>query len=121
MGIEDFLDHTCSIYHLRSDGVDAGFGIALSPGKSYEENAETGIACHFHVKSDGTKLVQEDPYSAIEGIIKLSLPAGTDIRLNDKVEWEETGMCYRAGLPRNIRGHHITVVLYRFDGLGGAI
>ena len=45
--------------------------------------------------------------------IKLTLPAGTDVRLNDKIVSSETGLEYTAGQPRNIRGHHMTVKIYR--------
>lgn len=122
MSIEDFFDHTCSIYHLEKKQTDFGYGIAPEVHQSYSQDpAITGQSCHFHVKSDGTRLVQDDPYSAIEGTIKLSLPVGVDIRLNDKVVWEDTGLCYRAGLPRRIREHHVTVILYRLDGHKGAI
>lgn len=121
MSIEEFFDHTCSIYHLEENSVKIAYGIKVSQEKVYEKDPETGIPCHFYVKSDGTKLVQEDPYTAIEETIKLALPRGIDIRINDKVEWEGTGLYYRAGQPRDIRGHHISVMLYRFDGLKGAI
>lgn len=122
MSIEDFFDHTCSIYHLEKNKTEFGYGIAPIESSAYgDEPAITGQFCHFHVKSDGTRLVQEDPYSAIEGTIKLSLPAGTDIRINDKVVWDGPGLSYRAGLPRQIRGHHVTATLYRLDGHKGAI
>ena len=41
--------------------------------------------------------------------IKLTLPAGTDVRLNDKIIDCNTGFEYTAEQPRNIRGHHIFV------------
>ena len=41
--------------------------------------------------------------------IKLTLPAGTDVRWNDKIIDCNTGFEYTAEQPRNIRGHHIFV------------
>lgn len=121
MSIEDFFDHKCRIYHLKDEEISVGYGVKSSPGKAYENEPAGMFPCHFYVKSDGNSLAQYDPYTAVEGTIKLSLPAGTDIRMNDKVCWEETGLDYRAGLPRDIRGHHIAVTLYRWDDARGMI
>lgn len=122
MSIEDFFDHTCTIYHLTTEKTEIGYGITSGETKAYKVSADIERQkCHFHVKSDDMRLVQSEPYRAIEGTVKLSLPDGVDIRINDKVIWEDTGLCYRAGLPRRIRGHHITAILYRMDGHKGAI
>ena len=45
--------------------------------------------------------------------LKLTLPTGTDIKVNDKVIDCDTGYEYEAEVPRNIRGHHITVQIHR--------
>lgn len=121
MSIEAFFDHQCSIYHLKEESPKIGYGITVDPIKCYDSNPAITTKCHFHVKNDGNKIVQNEPFTAIEGTIKLSLPSGTDIRLNDKVVWNDTGIPYRAGIPRHIRGHHVSVTLQREDGIKGAI
>ena len=55
----------------------------------------------------------QQPQNDMDSDIKLTLPAGTDVRLNDKIVSSETGLEYTAGQPRNIRGHHMTVKIYR--------
>ena len=67
------------------------------------------------------QIVQGEPYSSLEGQVKLSLPIGTGIRKNDIVQSRETGLRYRADVPREIRGHHIIVTLRREGGVKGAI
>ena len=59
------------------------------------------------------QIAQQQPQNDMDSDIKLTLPAGTDIRLNDKIVSSETGLEYTAGQPRNIRGHHMTVKIYR--------
>lgn len=61
----------------------------------------------------GIQIAQQQPQNDMDSDIKLTLPAGTDIRLNDKIVSSETGLEYTAGQPRNIRGHHMTVKIYR--------
>jgi hypothetical protein len=43
--------------------------------------------------------------------IKLTLPTGTDVRINDKIVDCSTGLEYTAEQPRDIRGHHIFVYI----------
>lgn len=121
---DDFLNHRCNIYHLIDGAVNAGYGIRRRATRETESTAsETNVPCHFHVKvSDTLRVVQDEPFSTIDGEIKLTLPAGTDIRENDTVESQHTGLKYRAGVPREIHGgHHITVKLYREGGVKSAI
>lgn len=121
---DDFLNHRCNIYHLTDGTVDVGYGIRKNTTRETEGTAsETDVPCHFQVKaSDTLRIVQDEPFSALDGEIKLTLPAGTDIRENDTVESQCTGLKYRAGVPREIHGgHHITVKLYREGGVKSAI
>jgi hypothetical protein len=39
--------------------------------------------------------------------IKLTLPIGADIRLNDKIVDCKTGLEYTAEQPVDVRGHHL--------------
>ena len=98
MAIEDFFDHRCSIYHTQQESTSPGYGLPGSPKFKYPKQPDLEeVPCHFGVRSAS----------------KLTLPAGTDIRLNDKIVSSETGLEYTAGQPRNIRGHHMTVKIYR--------
>lgn len=120
---EDFLDHKCNIYHLEEGRVNIGYGVeAASVKEPQKEAAEKNVCCHFHIKSNGLKIVQKEPYSSLDGDVKLSLPAGTDIRRNDVVEDCRDGVKYRAGIPKEIHGgHHIIVTLFRGEGTEAAI
>lgn len=121
---DDFMNHKCNIYHLEDNAVNIGYGIkAESVRKPQPEAALKEVPCHFHIRMNNyLQLVQKEPYSRVDGKIKLSLPPGTDIRMNDTVEDCRDGLKYRAGKPQEVYGgHHIVVVLTREDGLKGAI
>lgn len=124
MAWEDFLNHTCDIYHLV-DAADTGaYGITAAENLVPEDTPTlTDVPCHFHVKqNDLTRLVQNEPETSVEGQTKCSFGIGTDIRTNDIVLSHEDGLRYRAGVPRTIaKNHHIIVILYREDGVKGAI
>jgi len=114
MAIETYFDHLCDIYHTRREDRSPGYNLPVSPDFSYDETPDlTDVSCHFGVKSATIKIEQKDPQNELDPDIKLYLPAGTDIRLNDKVVSKVTGLAYTAGVPRNIRGHHITVKIRR--------
>lgn len=119
---EDFLNHTCDIFHLVEQPSTEDYGIKVAKQSVYEkEPSEKDVPCHFHIQSDGIKLIQEEPYRRLSGEIKVSLPIGTNIRKNDRVQSKETGLCYLADVPRNIREHHIIVQVRREEGVKGAI
>lgn len=121
---EDFLNHKCNIYHLQDEPVNIGYGIKADNVKVPQtESEKKDIPYHFHVKMNNyLQVVQKEPYSGVEGKTKLSLPAGTDIRMNDTVEDCRDGLKYRAGKPIEVYGgHHIVVTLSRMEGVNGAI
>lgn len=119
---EDFFNHTCDIFHLVEQASTKDYGIKVAKQYVYEkEPSEKDVPCHFHIQSDTLKIVQKEPYSILSGEVKLSLPIGTDIRKNDRVQSKETGLCYYADVPRNIREHHIIVQVRREEGVKGAI
>lgn len=121
---EDFLNHTCNIYHLSDEQVNIGYGVkATSVKKPQQEPAEKNVKCHFHIRTNsGMRVSQKEPYSVLTGEGKLTLPSGTDIRLNDMVEDCRNGVKYRAGLPKEIHGgHHIIVDILRTDGMEAAL
>ena len=114
MSIEAFFDHTCDIYHLSKEQASPGFKLPASPSFAYpEEPSEAAIPCHFAVKSASVTTTQEDPANMMDARIKLTLPVGTDIRINDKIVWRDTGLEYTAELPRNVRNHHKFVFVKR--------
>ena len=114
MAIEDFFDHRCDIYHLLREDTSPGYALPPSSGFKYPESPDVpGIECHFGVKNATVRIEQNAPDDDMDSSIKLTLPKGTDVRLNDKIISKESGLEYTAGLPRNIRGHHITVILRR--------
>ena len=121
---EDFFNHTCNIYHLDDEAVSVGYGIVTGdtriPGDSPDEE---NVACHFYVKqSNSLRIVQHEPYSGLDGDVKLALPYGTDIRQNDMVEDCDSGLRYRADIPKVIHNnHHITVMLKRIEGVRNAL
>ena len=51
----------------------------------------------------------------MEARIKLTLPIGTDIRLNDRIVNCDTGYEYTAELPQKIQEHHIYVYIKRTE------
>ena len=111
MSYSDFLDHSCDIYHLSQTQVSPGFNLPASPKDGYPSTAdESAIPCHFNIKGDSPKLVQNEPENSLTERTKLNLPLGTDVRINDKIVDLTTGLAYTAvSPPRNIRNHHIIV------------
>lgn len=120
--LEDFFNHRCDIFHLVENQEQGCYGIRSRERMAPEKvPSEENIRCHFHTKSNSLQIVQGEPYSKLTGEVKLSLPIGIDIRKNDVVRSRESGMYYRADMPKNIQGHHLTVILRREDGIKGAI
>lgn len=115
--IEDFFDHTCDIYHLTQTEEDAGYGLGGKPVFGYPDAPDIeNIRCHFAVKYQTLVTIQREPQQDLDARIKLTLPAGTDIRVNDKVVSRVTGYEYRVEIPRNIRDHHVYAYIKRQDG-----
>jgi len=117
MSLESLLNHTCDIYHIKKEDKSPGFGLAAS--SSFEYPAEPDIkgqTCHFGVKSASVTVTQTAPANLMDAKIKLTLPIGTDIRLNDKIVNCETGLEYTAEQPVNVRNHHLFVYIKRKDG-----
>lgn len=116
MALEDFFDHTCMLFHAEKNNRNLGYGISDENHFSYPDVAEekdTDIPCHFSVKAGTYQTSQGEPQNAYSARLKLALPIGTDIRVNDKVISGVTGYEYTAEIPRNIRNHHITVYVNR--------
>jgi len=114
--IENFFDHTCDIYHAVKETVSRGYGLPDSVGEKlvYPSTADiSDLECHFSVKTGNVMVIQQEPQRDLDARLKLTLPAGTDIRVNDKVVSGVTGYTYIAEVPRNIRDHHMTVWINR--------
>ena len=116
MAITDFFDHKCDIYHVVNTEKSPGFGLPAAPAFSYPDAPDlAGVPCHFGVRSLSLSFFRDRPYTDMTGGDKIGLPAGTDLRLNDRVVDLATGVVYTAGVPRDIRGHHIAAQLYRAE------
>lgn len=112
--IEDFFDHTCDIYHLVIKSDDRGYGLPEQSTFAYGTTPDISKSkCHFHIMHESTRISQEEPEKKLESRMKLSLPIGTEVKLNDKVVFLETGLAYTAEIPRDIRGNHISVWVHR--------
>lgn len=114
MSIEKLLDHKCNIYHLRKTQKSPGFGLPPSEAFDYPEKPdEKEIICHFGIESLDTRTEQKNPQNVLQEKIKLTLPIGTDIRINDKIVDCESGLEYMAERPKPVRNHHIFVYIKR--------
>lgn len=114
MSLESLLNHTCDIYHIQKEGKSPGFGLTASPSFSYPAEPDiSGQTCHFGVKSMSVTVTQTEPANLLDAKIKLTLPLGTDVRLNDKIVDCATKLEYTAEQPVNIRGHHLFVYIKR--------
>jgi len=121
---ENLLNHRCDIYHAVLSSVKIGYGINAARVMGCPDKPDiTDVRCHFHINvNDNLRVMQEEPYPCLEGVIKLTLPFGTKIHENDYVRSRETGYLYRAEVPRAVHGdHHLIVNLRREDGIKGAI
>ena len=119
--IEDLFDHKCNIFHVQKETASPGYSLPGSPTFSYGTVPDISEQdCHFSVRNGELHTTQQQPQNDLSARLKLNLPAGTDIRLNDKVVDCKTGLSYTAEVPRNIRGHHIIVYVKR-EGPGKAL
>ena len=116
MAFEDFLDHHCDIYHLDEHSFSPNPALKASISHSYNDIPDIiNQQCHFGVKNMSLAVNQTEPFNLLEGKIKLKLPFGVDVRLNDKIVECSTGMEFTAETPRHIRGHHTFVYIKRND------
>ena len=114
--IEDFFDHACDIYHIQESSASPGFNLPASPVFSYPSTPDiSNLACHFGIRSQSVIIGQTEPVNLMDASIKLTLPAGTDVRLNDLIVDRSTGYQYTAEVPHNIRDHHIFVYVKKKD------
>lgn len=112
MSLEKLLDHYCDIYHIKEEQRSVGFGLPNSPCFYYDEEPDISKqSCHFGVHSQNISVTQTAPVNIMEAKIKLTLPIGTDVRINDKIVDCMTGLEYTAEQPINVRNHHIFVYI----------
>ncbi len=117
MSLENLLNHLCDIYHIEEGQTSPGYGLAASPSFSYPKEPDISEqACHFGVRSQSVTVTQTAPANLMDAKIKLTLPIGTDVRLNDKIVDCATGLEYTAEQPINVRGHHLFVYIKRTEG-----
>lgn len=121
MAFEDFLNHKCSIYHLVTQTTSPGFGLPGQTTYSYPDKPDLEhIPCHFNVDANAA-VIQQNPMNTYLYLGKLQLPAGTDVRVHDKIVNEETGVAFTAQFPQDIRGHHIVVTIQRKNDIEVAL
>ena len=114
--IEDFFNHRCDIYHIIEEGASPGYKLPSSPSFSYPNEPDLSeVECHFCVKTNTVNIVQGEPAAAMDARIKLVLPIGTDIRLNDRIVNCDTRYEYTAEITQNIQNHHIYVYIKRTE------
>lgn len=112
MSLENLLNHLCDIYHIQEEQASPGYSLPSSPSFSYPEQPDISEQkCHFGVRSQSVTVTQTAPANLMDAKIKLTLPIGTDVRLNDKIVDCTTGLEYTAEQPVNIRGHHVFVYI----------
>ena len=117
MSLEALLDHTCDIYHITKEGKSPGYGLAGSPSFNYPDEPDIkGQRCHFGVKNAVVTVTQTAPANIMDAKKKLTLPIGTDVRLNDKIVDCATGLEYTAEQPIPVRNHHLFVYIKRNKG-----
>ena len=116
MSLENLLNHTCNIYHILEGETSPGFNLPASPSFYYPEEPDiSGQACHFGVRSASISIAQNEPANLMDARIKLTLPIGTDVHLNDKIADCATGQEYTAEQPINVREHHLFVYIKKID------
>lgn len=117
MSLEALLNHTCDIYHIQKEGKSPGYGLASSPSFEYPEEPDIKEqVCHFGIKSASVTITQTAPANLMDAKFKLTLPIGTDIRLNDKIVNCDTKLEYTAEQPVNVRNHHLFAYIKAIGG-----
>ena len=97
MSLENLLNHLCDIYHIQEEQASPGYSLPSSPSFSYPEQPDISEQeCHFGVRSQSVTVMQTAPANLMDAKIKLTLPIGTDVRLNDKIVDCMTGLEYTA-------------------------
>lgn len=114
MSFDSLLNHFCDIYHIEEGQTSPGYNLPSSPSFSYPTEPDIRKQpCHFGVKSQNVTITQTAPANLMDAKIKLTLPIGTDVRINDKIVDCTTKLEYTAEQPVNIRNHHIFVYIKR--------
>lgn len=114
MSLLNLLNHRCDIYHLVEGEASPGYGLAASPSFAYPAVPDVaGQLCHFGVRSQSSSVNQEEPANLLEAKIKLTLPSGVDVRLNDRIVDCASGLEYTTEQPVDVRGHHQFVYIKR--------
>lgn len=114
MSLENLLDHKCDIFHIVGETGASSYGLPGEETFEYPDTADIpNVDCHFSVKSVNEVVSQTDPKNIMMGSSMLTLPFGTDVRILDKIVDKSNDIEYTAGLPRNVRVHHIKVPIFR--------
>lgn len=111
----DFLTDKCDIYHMLSERDAVGYGLPDQQLRGYPDRPDlSDVPCHFNRDRVIEGATDTHPRRLYTARAKLQLPAGTDVRLNDRIVEKATGCEFTAGIPRLVgRGHHIAVEIWR--------
>lgn len=114
MSFSKSLNHRCNIYRADKQSKKQGYSLPDKDEFSYtSEPTEYDVRCHFKYGSSFGNLEQHEPRNMSNESVKLIYGLCTDIQQNDKIEDCQTGLFYIAGLPVNVRNHHMYVMLRR--------
>lgn len=115
MSFDSLLDDLCDIYFIKERTVGGVYGTPSRKETYYEDSPDLpNIPCHFN-KVGSPVPSQQDPKNEYTYDRKLNLPINTQISSMDKVVNKMDGIVYYAGIPDNIRNHHISVPLKKED------
>jgi len=115
MSFEGLLDDLCDIYTLKVKTKGGSYGL---PDKEIQYYSDTpdfiNVRCHFNkIRVDNP--IQSEPQNKILYPRKLNFPINIDIKSMDKIVNKIDGIAYYAGIPGNIRNHHIIVPVRKVE------
>ncbi|OLN21854.1 DUF3599 domain-containing protein [Domibacillus antri] len=118
MSYENLLVHRCDVYRLEAPVPSTGaFGVPvdqIARAPVYDAvPVASGVPCYFTERSQS--VVQGEPNQTIFQSYLVHFLAEADIRINDKVVWDNTSFILQK--PRLIRDHHKEVTAIRSDNL----
>lgn len=113
MSYRSLLSHSCNIYKRETSTSQGSYGVPGEEVTTYPENPTySDVPCYFGSK--GINYYDVAPGVEIEETWLVHFLPNVDISYADRVEWE--GVMYEARKPRNIRNHHLEVIVVKADG-----
>ena len=114
MSFRSLMTDKCDIYHLTESITSPGYGLPGETGYSYPDVPDlVDVPCKFTEKNQ--IITQGEPGAEIVHSFAVNFLISTDIRLNDKLVFN--GAEFKAQIPRQVKNHHIEVVVTRRGSL----